>query len=220
MARLGKLSSILFADRQARNGAMPMWINGKYAKEYRAAMGSKPVGGIFSVGLEAPYRWKDSVQDAPELTAFVADGIANGIRPWFAKFNGKVIDKRWMEPVAKTYEWCWRNEKYLRNTESLARTAVVYSQRTARNYGTKVDDHINGYYQALIESRVPFDMAHDELLDVALAKYKLLILPNVAAMSDKQCDQIRQFVKAGGSIVATHETSLYDSTGSAAATSD
>jgi hypothetical protein len=213
MARLGKLSSILFADRQARNGAMPMWINGKYAKEYRAAMGSKPVGGIFSVGLEAPYRWKDSVQDAPELTAFVADGIANGIRPWFAKFNGKVIDKRWMEPVAKTYEWCWRNEKYLRNTESLARTAVVYSQRTARNYGTKVDDHINGYYQALIESRIPFEMAHDELLDAALPKYKLLILPNVAAMSDKQCEQIRQYVKNGGSIIATHETSLYDEHG-------
>ena len=102
-------------------------------------MGSKPVGGIFSVGLESAVPVERSVQDAPELTAFVADGIANGIRPWFAKFNGKVIDKRWMEPVAKTYEWCWRNEKYLRNTESLART-LVYSQRTARNYGTKVDE--------------------------------------------------------------------------------
>jgi hypothetical protein len=89
----------------------------------------------------------------------------------------------------------------------------VYSQRTARNYGTRVDDHINGYYQALIESRVPFEMAHDELLEGAAPKYKLLILPNVAAMSDKQCDEIRQYVRNGGSIVATHETSLYDEHG-------
>jgi hypothetical protein len=213
MVRLGRLSSILFADRQARNGAMPMWINGKYAKEYRATMASKPVGGIFSVGLEASYRWKDSVQDAPELRSFVADGIANGIRPWFAKFNGKVIDKRWMEPVAQTYDWCWRNEKYLRNTESLARVAVVYSQRTARRYGAKVDDHINGFYHSLIEARVPFEMAHDELLDGAAQKHKLLILPNTAALSDAQCNQIRAFVKAGGSLIATHETSLYDEQG-------
>ena len=186
MARLGNLSSILFADRQARNGAMPLWINGKYAKEYRGAMGAKPVGGIFSVGLENAYRWKDSVQDGEEIKAFVADGIANGIRPWFAKFNAKVIDKRWMEPVAQVYDWCYRNERYLRNTESLARAAIVYSQQSARYRGRVVDDHIEGFYQALIEARVPFEMAHDELLDEAVGKYKLLILPNVAAMSDSR----------------------------------
>ena len=31
-------------------------------------MGSKPVGGIFSVGLENAYRWKDSVQEATGTT--------------------------------------------------------------------------------------------------------------------------------------------------------
>jgi hypothetical protein len=103
-----------------------------------------------------------------------------------------------MEPVAQTYDWCWRNEKYLRNTESLARVAVVYSQRTARRYGAKVDDHINGFYHSLIEARVPFEMAHDELLDGAAQRNKLLILPNTAALSDAQCNQIRAFVKAAG----------------------
>ncbi len=218
MVRLGRLSSILFADRQARNGTMPLWINGKYAKEYRAAMGSKPVGGIFSVGLENAHRWKDSVQDGAELRAFVADGIANGIRPWFAKFNAKVIDQRWMEPVAQIYDWCWRNEKYLRNTRSLAAVAMVYSQRTAQRYGgsqaaEKVENHALGFYQALIEARVPFEMAHDELLDHATPAYKLLILPNIAALSDQQCVQIREYVRNGGSIIATHETSLYEETG-------
>ena len=154
----------------------------------------------------------------PELRAFVADGIANGIRPWFAKFNAKVIDKRWMEPVAQTYDWCWRNEKYLRNTGSLARVAMVYSQRTAQRYGgsaaaEKVENHTLGFYHALIEARVPFEMAHDELLEGAASKYKLLVLPNIAALSDKQCTQLRNYVRDGGSIVATHETSLYDETG-------
>src|SRR4029453_14451265 len=40
-----------------------------------------------------------------------------------------------------------------------------------------------------------------------------LILPNVAALSDRQCQQLRDFVGRGGGLVATHETSLYDEWG-------
>ncbi len=40
-----------------------------------------------------------------------------------------------------------------------------------------------------------------------------MILPNIAALSDEQCRQIRDYVKRGGSIVATYETSLYDQWG-------
>jgi hypothetical protein len=52
------------------------------------------------------------------------------------------------------------------------------------------------------------------LLDAAHTdQFKLLILPNIAALSDKQCDQLRDYVKRGGGLVATHETSLYDEWG-------
>ena len=33
---------------------------------------------IVGVGVEEPYRWKDSVQSAPEIRMWVLDGIANG----------------------------------------------------------------------------------------------------------------------------------------------
>src|SRR6185312_13903438 len=87
MKTVGEMADILFADRQARRGAMPPWANGKNGKEYRAALGRKPIGGIFSVGIEEPYRWKDSVQNGDEVRLWAADGIANGLRPWFTKFN-------------------------------------------------------------------------------------------------------------------------------------
>src|SRR6185437_5903619 len=67
MKTVGSLAPILFADRQARSGLAPLWGNGKNAKEYRATMGRKPIGGIFSVGVEEPYRWKDSVQTGAEV---------------------------------------------------------------------------------------------------------------------------------------------------------
>ncbi|PYR33432.1 MAG: hypothetical protein DMF93_25295, partial [Acidobacteria bacterium] len=105
MKTVGELSATLFADRQARHGLMAPWANGKNAKEYRATLGRKPIGGIFSVGVEEPYRWKDSVQSEAELCIWVADGTANGLRPWFTKFSGTLYDKRWLDSVEKIYTW-------------------------------------------------------------------------------------------------------------------
>jgi len=214
MKKLGEQTQILFADRQARRGVSLPWSNGRNGKEYRATLGNKPVGGIFSVGVEEPYRWKDSVQTEAEIRIWVADGIAQGLRPWFTKFNARPYDKRWMPVVESIYNWHWKNERYLRNTESLADVAIVYSQQTAHFYGGEharelVEDPGLGWYQALVESRVPFEMVHDGLLDHAsIGRYKALILPNIAALSDAQCGQLTDYVRQGGALVATLETSL------------
>ncbi len=76
MKTIGELAPTLFADRQARHGLMPPWTNGKNGKEYAATMGLKPIVGIFSVGVEESYRWKDSVQSSDEIRMWAVDGIA------------------------------------------------------------------------------------------------------------------------------------------------
>ena len=180
---------------------------------------SKAIVGIFSVGVEEPYRWKDSVQSDAEIRIWVADGIANDLRPWFTKFSATLYDRRWLKTVEDIYQWHHRAERYLRNQAPLARVALVYSQQTATFYGgaranQKVEDHTLGMYQALIEARIPFEMVHDRLLDAdRIDRFKLLILPNIAALSNAQCDQLRAYVRRGGSLLATHETSLYDEWG-------
>ena len=135
MKVIGELAPTLFADRQARSGLMPPWANGKNVKEYRATMGRKPVGGIFSVGVEEEYRWKDSVQSEAEIRIWVVDGIANGLRPWFTKFSGVLHDRRWLNVVEDLYRWHHRVEGYLRNETPLAQVALVYSQQTAWFHG-------------------------------------------------------------------------------------
>jgi len=183
-------------------------------------MGRKPIVGIFSVGLEEPYRWKDSVQNPEEIRLWAIDGIANGLRPWFTKFAGSVNDPRWLKPVEDLYEWCYRAEPYLRNERPLARVGLVTSQQSTwfvtEEHGARnaAEDAALGWYQALIEARIPSKMVHDRLLDAEhIAQFKTLILPNVTALSTAQCDQLRRFVARGGGIVATHETSLYDEEG-------
>jgi hypothetical protein len=124
---------ILFADRQARSGLTPAWQNGKNAKDARAVVGSRPIVGLFSVGLEAPYRWKDSVQNPNEIRMWAVDGIAHGFRPWVIKFNAKPLDRRWFKPVEDLFVWHWKNEKYLRNERPLARVALVCGPRATQD---------------------------------------------------------------------------------------
>ncbi|WP_426187509.1 alpha-amylase family protein [Microbacterium sp. TWP3-1-2b2] len=219
MSALAAQSDILFADKQARSGLSPAFTSGRHAKEFRAVMGNKPVGGIFSMGIEEAHRWKDSVQVAEEIRMWVASATANGVRAWFTKFAGTVHDTRWLEVVKDIYVWHAENERYLRNTHSIADIGLVYSQQSARAFDgaeseRTVQRPILGWYQMLIEARMPFDMVHDQLLDGdALAKYKVLILPNTVAMSDRQTDQLRAFVARGGTLVATYRTSLLDEHG-------
>lgn len=205
---------MLAADRQARHGLAAPWLVGKSAKEYRATMGDKPVIGLFGIGLEEAYRWKDSVTSNAEIRIWALDAVANGMRPWFTKFSATLHDQRWLREIEDIYVWTEKNQHYLAERRPMARVALVYSQQTAWYYGAKVEDYALGWYQALVESRIPFEMVHDRLLDAELlAPYKTLILPNIAALSDAQCEQLRAFVNKGGNIVATHETSLYDEVG-------
>ena len=160
MKVIGETAPILFADRQARSGLAAPWANGKNGKEYRSTMGRKPIGGIFSVGVEDAHRWKDSVQSGPEVKLWALDGIANGLRPWFTKFSGTLHDKRWLQPVEEVYTWHFRNERYLRNEQPLARVAMVYSQQSAQFYGAelarqKVEDHTLGLLSGAHRSAYP-----------------------------------------------------------------
>jgi hypothetical protein len=211
---ISKRAPMLAADRQARHGLEAPWLVGKSMKEYRATMGDKAVIGLFGIGLEEQYRWKDSVTSNPEIRIWALDAIANGARPWFTKFSATLHDQRWLKEIEDIYVWTEKNQHYLAQRQPMARVALVYSQQTSWYSGARVEDHALGWYQALIESRIPFEMVHDRLLDAEhLAGLKTLILPNLTCMSDAQCEQLRAFVGRGGSIVATHETSLDDEKG-------
>ncbi|MGB6827605.1 MAG: alpha-amylase family protein [Terracidiphilus sp.] len=210
---------MLVADRQGRSGLAAPWLIGKTAKEFRATLGTKPAIGLFGVGLEERYRWKDSVTSDAEIRIWTLEAIANGMRPWCSKFSGTLHDERWLAGVEELYVWTEKNRDHLMHRQSLARVAIVFSQQTAWHFGgqaqARLEDYALGWCQALIESRIPFEMMDDQLLDPAhLAPFRLLILPNIAVLSDAQCDRIRAFVAAGGGIIATHETSLLNPDGS------
>ena len=96
MKSAGELAAIQFTDNQARRGLTPPWNNGRRAKEYRSVMGRRPIGGIFSVGVEEPYRWKDSVQSEPEIRAVGG----RGHRERHAALGHEVLRRALRPPLA------------------------------------------------------------------------------------------------------------------------
>jgi len=61
-------------------------------------------------------------------------------------------------------------------------------------------------HESYLDGKTPEDKEY-------LSRFKTLILPNVACLSQAQCDGLKNFVKAGGGLVATFESSLYDEQG-------
>jgi hypothetical protein len=75
-------------------------------------------------------------------------------------------------------------------------------------------DHLEGIYAALVEARIPFDYVHEQDLDhERISQYSVLILSNMALMSDAQAAAIRQYAERGGAVLATFQTGLFDETG-------
>ncbi len=72
-----------------------------------------------------------------------------------------------------------------------------------------MDAPYTGCMHALVRARIPYLPIHIDDIATAAGEIKLLILPNVGGLSDKQCAAIRAFVANGGSLLATGATSLY-----------
>src|SRR5581483_5028022 len=101
------------------------------------------------------------------------------------------------------------------NKQTITDVAVVMGQRTQRFYrSAELGDpmmNIHGIYYALLEGRLLFDFLHEEdLVTDKVKKYKTLILPNIALLSDAECSAIAAFARNGGSVMASFETSLFD----------
>src|SRR5207248_74348 len=73
---------------------------------------------------------------------------------------------------------------------------------------------LQGLYYSLLDGRFAFDFVHEDRLGRDLVdRYAVLLLPNIALLSDAQCRDLRDYVDRGGSLLATFETGLYDEKG-------
>ncbi|WP_421726148.1 beta-galactosidase trimerization domain-containing protein [Bauldia sp.] len=208
----------LVVDHQGRRGTEPVWTSGRNGKRMRASFPDRPVVQIASIGPEDVHRWKDAVTTGPEIQSWIANGTTHGLRPWFTKFNGVVPDTRWVEPVIDVFAIDEAIEPVCSAMTPTADIAVVDPATTLRHQARETlraaEHHDLGFYHALVEARLPFEMISDTTLDPArLDAFKVLVIPNAPCLSDAQCQALRAYVERGGSMVAAYETSASDENG-------
>jgi len=162
--------------------------------------------------------WRLYATPEAENRAWIAQQFANGVCTWLHINGGysELFDRRGYAPMRAVMARQARWEPYFDGAVSAARVALVYSRHTQDNYaGADTHagylDHVRGYYCALQEAHIPFDVVSDKFIDDdLLAAYRVLVLPNCACLGDAAAAAIERFVAAGGSLVATFDSGACD----------
>ena len=99
--------------------------------------------------------------------------------------------------------------------------AMLMSDNTRNFYGRsagRVEErymaNVLGTFRAAQEEHLPLTVVNDWNLNSAdLAQYRVLILPNAACLDDAQTAAVEEFVRKGGGLVASLDTSLFNEYG-------
>lgn len=206
----------------------PVYKPGAMAKLLETQAGGKPTV-VFSAAKQSP--WAFSILPPGEISIQYSQTITHQANVWLAIGPNPVIHKE-QTRVIRNYNYFIREnpDPYLK-TESLASVALMWPHKSGNYYtGSSVpltdftkeikavkagnlSEEFYGFYDGLSRNHIPFDVIDEEALKNIPPRCKLIILPNAACLSEEEAARIRDFVKNGGNIISTFETSLYSEAG-------
>ncbi len=215
-------SAIVFLDNQTRHASTGFQANGDMGKLIHGLLGwDKLVPESMAMYQSPSPTFRIASRPTPEARMWMVEGFAGGIQPWWHHIGAYHDDRRQYRTAAPLMVWHERNERYLVNRRPVATVGLLWSQDNVDFYGreapeARVMTPYWGMAQALIRARIPYVPIHAD--DVSsgggIANHlSVLVLANTGSLSDSQCDAVEQFVAAGGGLVATGESSLYDEEG-------
>jgi hypothetical protein len=213
-------SPIVMLDWQARRTGEGFTANARAGKVVHGALGWDkliPESTALYLGPTRPMFRKASKPGA-EARLWAVSGMAGGIQPWWHHLGARQEDRRQLRTAEPLSQWHAENEQYLVDRKPVATVGLVWSEANIDWYGrgesaTRTAAPFAGVAEALSLHRVPWRAVHADHVSRDGPELDVLVLPNLAAVSDAQCAAVRRFVEAGGGLVATGEASLYDDEG-------
>ncbi len=212
-------AEIILLDHQARRDDTGFQQNADTGKLIHGLLGwDKLIPESMAMYQSGRTSFRLASKPAAEARMWMLEGFAGGIQPWWHHVGAYHEDRRMYRTAEPVLRWHQANQAYLVNRQPAATVGVVWSQRNTDFHGRGeagdlVEMPYRGFMQALVRARIPYVPVHADHIDRDAAALSVLILPNLAAMSDVQCDAIRRFVQRGGGLLATGQTSLYDEWG-------
>ena len=226
--RIGKIAAWFQADNQGRTVEDDaVWGCSLQGRVCSAIMDGKPAGNVTASYSTGDIAWRNASKNPDEIVMWLNESLASGMLPYYhfvGAEKGFGEDRRWQKVGTDYFNWIAKHDAHFTPRRSVANIGVVFGQSTQLLYHgptisgpgavhsrSYMQDTTQGLYDALLRGRYMFDFVHEDRLDPErLSKYRVLLLPNIALLSDHQCDQLRAYAASGGSILASFETGLFD----------
>jgi hypothetical protein len=163
-----------------------------------------------SVWIQPSAHGITGVSSPVEIQLRGLEGLPWGVAPEFVEGTGRE------EYLRQHVQNLKARDPWLIRSETVPYIGIVASEQTRALYAQGALPvyfaHTLGAFRALYETHWPIRILSEyDLEDGDLKGVKTLVLPNVACLSDRAAEVVRRFVQQGGGLVATCETSLYDS---------
>src|SRR5690242_11997157 len=212
LVKLGEVCEWFQSDNQGRGGEdAPIWgcaLQGRVCSAVQKGKMATNVTAAWSTGTP---RWRNVYKSPQEEQMWFDETLASGMVPYHHIIGGEGglgEDRRALEPARRYFNWMAKHDAHFVNRRSIANIGVVMGQRTHLFYrpprGSLMPQYMDGLYYALLEGRFLFDFVHEDRLALEdIGRYRALLLPNTALLSDEQCRQLRAFAAGGGSLLAT-----------------
>jgi Hypothetical glycosyl hydrolase 6/Beta-galactosidase trimerisation domain len=221
--RVAKAAVWFQADNQGRTYDDPaVWGCSLQGRVSSAMMDGKFATNVTAAYSTGTVRWRNGAKNPAEARMWLNETVASGMASYWHFIGSEAglgEDRRWQTVGAEYFHWTAKHDAHLKTRRSIANFGVVIGQSTQLHYPGPAAAHSRAYmrettyglYDALLRGRFTFDFVHEDRLEPErIGKYRVLLLPNIAMLSDHQCDQLRAYVRSGGSLMASFETSLYD----------
>jgi hypothetical protein len=212
-------AEIFMLDHQARSDSSGFQQNGETGKLIHGLLGwDKLIPESMAMYQTGKVTFRKSSKPEPEARLWMLEGFAGTIQPWWHHVGAYSEDRRQYRTAEPINRWHEANQEHLVNREPVASVGLVWSQQNTDYYGRDNADELvelpfRGMANALVRARIPYLPIHADDIGRDAAKLSVLVLPNLAAMSDSQCAAVRRFVERGGNLIATGQSSLYGPSG-------
>ncbi len=209
-------AEIIMLDHQSRTDATGFQHNGATGKLIHGLLGwDKLIPDSMAMYQMGRPTFRLASKPEPEARMWMLDGFAGGLQPWWHHIAAYHEDRRMYRTAEPICRWHKANEEFLVNRRPVATVGVLWSQTNTDFYGQDsaeelVELPLRGITQALVRARIPYLPVQADHVDRDGPSLSLLILPNLATMSESQVAAVRRFVGRGGGLIATGESSLCD----------
>lgn len=214
-----KRAEIIMLDSQARNDSDGFQQNAITGKLIHGLLGwEKLVPESMAMYQAGRPTFRLAAKPVNEARMWMYEGIAGGIQPWWHHVGAYHEDRRMYETASPVMAWHETNEEFLTDRIPVAGAGLVWSQGNMDFFGRDTAEQLvelpwRGMAQALIRAGIPFLPVNADHISRDAEQLSLLILPNLGSMTGDQVKSIKQFVRGGGSLIATGVSSLYDQWG-------